>query len=296
MICKQNPANPNPTVAVIVDSAASLLPNAANRSGVYVVPMTLTLDGVSYLDGRDITPTQFYRRLKASRAIPTTSAPPPARYLDAFRLAESQRHAAILCIATAARFSAAMDSAAIAANELRRERPNLAIRLLDSQAAAGSAALAALNAWRASQSGASLAQTEQAALQVVKHVRLLAFVDTLLYLRRSGRVPAIAHAGASLLRIKPLFELANGDITTLARPRTRRSATARLLQLMRQKTTHGALHAAVMHADAPDDAQALRDRIAAEFRCAELFISEFTPVMGAHIGPGVLGVAFWSEP
>ena len=287
--------NPNPSVAVIVDSAASLPPEAANRSGVYVVPMTLTLDGASYLDGLDITPTQFYRRLKASCAIPTTSAPPPARYLEAFRLATS-RHAAILCIATAARFSAAMDSAAIAASELRRERPNLAIRLLDSQAAAGSAALAALSAWRASQSGASLAQTEHAAIQVIKRVRLLAFVDTLLYLRRSGRVPAIAHAGASLLRIKPLFELAHGDITTLARPRTRRSATARLLQLMRQKTAHGALHAAVMHADAPDDAQTLRDRIAADFHCAELFVSEFTPVMGAHIGPGVLGVAFWSEP
>ena len=179
---------------------------------------------------------------------------------------------------------------------MQRAHPNLAIRLLDSQAAAGSAALAALSAWRASQSGASLAQTEHAALQVIKQVRLLAFVDTLLYLWRSGRVPAIAHAGASLLRIKPLFELANGDITTLARPRTRRSAAARLLQLMRQKTTDGALHAAVMHADAAPDAQALRDRIAAEFRCAELFVSEFTPVMGAHIGPGVLGVAFWCEP
>ena len=59
MICKQNPANPNPTVAVIVDSAASLPPDAANRSGIYVVPMTLTLDGVFYLDGRDITPTPF---------------------------------------------------------------------------------------------------------------------------------------------------------------------------------------------------------------------------------------------
>jgi len=287
--------NPNPTVAVIVDSAASLPPDAANRRGIYVVPMTLTLDGVSYLDGCDITPTQFYRLLKASRALPTTSAPSPARYLDAFHLAAS-RYESILCIATAARFSAAMDSAAIAAAEMRRAHPNLAIRLIDSQAAAGSAALAALSAWRASQSGASLAQTEQAALQVIKQVRLLAFVDTLLYLWRSGRVPAIAHAGASLLRIKPLFELANGDITTLARPRTRRSATARLLQLMRQKTADGALHAAVMHADAAPDAQALRDSIAAEFRCAELFVSEFTPVMGAHIGPGVLGVAFWCEP
>ena len=280
--------------AIIVDSAASLPPDAANLSGIFAVPMTLTLDGASYLDGRDITPTQFYRRLRATAALPSTSAPPPARYAAAFRRAAAH-HSAILCIATGARFSAAMDSAAIAAAEFRKERPEIPVRLLDSAAAAGSVALAALNAWRAAQQGASLAATEAAAAQVLDQARLLAFVDTLRYLWKSGRVPAAAHLGASLLRIKPLFELAGGEVTTLARPRTRRSATRRMLELMRQDAAQGAIHAAVMHADAAQDAQALRDRIAADFDCVELFISEFTPVMGAHIGPGVLGVAYWRE-
>ena len=282
------------STAIIVDSAASLPPDAANLSGIFAVPMTLTLDGASYLDGQDITPTQFYRRIKATDALPATSAPPPARYAAAFRRA-AERHSAILCIATGARFSAAMDSAAIAAAEFRIERPEVPISLLDSAAAAGSVALAALNAWRTAQQGASLADTEAAATQVLERARLLAFVDTLRYLWKSGRVPAAAHLGASLLRIKPLFELAGGEVTTLARPRTRRSATRRMLELMREDAADGAIHAAVMHADAAQDAQALRARIAADFDCAELFVSEFTPVMGAHIGPGVLGVAYWRE-
>ena len=282
------------STAIIVDSAASLPPDAANLSGVFAVPMTLTLDGASYLDGQDITPTQFYRRLRAAAALPATSAPPPARYADAFRRA-AERHSAILCIATGARFSAAMDSAAIAAAEFRKQRPEVPIRLLDSAAAAGSVALAALNAWRAAQRGAPLADAEAAAARVLEQARLLAFVDTLRYLWKSGRVPAAAHLGASLLRIKPLFELAGGEVTTLARPRTRRGATRRMVELMREDAGDGAIHAAVMHADAAQDAQALRDRIAADFHYAELFVSEFTPVMGAHIGPGVLGVAYWRE-
>lgn len=282
------------STAIIVDSAASLPLDAANLSGVFIVPMTLTLDGASYLDGQDITPTQFYRRLRATDALPTTSAPPPARYAAEFRRAAAD-HSAILCIATGARFSAAMDSAAIAAAEFRKDRPEVPLRLLDSAAAAGSVALAALNAWHAAQQGASLAETDAAAAQVLERARLLAFVDTLRYLWKSGRVPAAAHLGASLLRIKPLFELAGGEVTTLARPRTRRSATRRMLELMREDDDGGAIHAAVMHADAVQDAQALRSRIAADFDCAELFVSEFTPVMGAHIGPGVLGVAYWRE-
>ena len=282
------------STAIIVDSAASLPPDAANLSGVFKVPMTLTLDGASYLDGQDITPTQFYRRLRAADALPATSAPPPARYAAAFRRA-AERHSAILCIATGARFSAAMDSAAIAAAEFSKQRPEVPIRLLDSAAAAGSVALAALNAWRAAHRGAPLADAEAAATRVLEQARLLAFVDTLRYLWKSGRVPAAAHLGASLLRIKPLFELAGGEVTTLARPRTRRGATRRMLELMREDAGDGAIHAAVMHADAAQDAQALRARIAADFHCAELFVSEFTPVMGAHIGPGVLGVAYWRE-
>ena len=105
----------------------------------------------------------------------------------------------------------------------------------------------------------------------------------------------IAHAGTSLLKIKPVFELHRGEIQSIARPRTRRRATDRLLSLMTERTASGVVHASVMQADAPDDAEALRERIASEFDCKELFVSEFTPVMGAHIGPGMMGVAFWCE-
>ena len=283
-----------PKVAIVVDSAASLPPGFAERPGIYVTPMTVTINGVSYRDGIDITTIEFYRRLRSAATPPTTSAPSATVFFDSFRLA-SEEHEAILCLTASSRFSASLDSASCAAAEAGSSLPLAEIRLLDSQAAAGSQGLAAVEAWRVAQQGATLSRVEMRAIRVVERVRLLAFVDTLRYLRRSGRVPLAAHIGASLMMIKPLFKLERSEITTLARPRTRRSAIRRMLELMRYEAGPGALHVAVMHADAPEDAERMRRSIASDFDCAELFISEFTPAMGAYIGPGLLGIAFWSE-
>ena len=283
-----------PKVAITIDSAASLPPGFAGQPGIFIVPMTVTLDGVTYRDGIDITTSEFYRRLRVTPLAPTTSAPSAAAYLDVFRKA-SEDHQSVLCITAGDRFSASFDSATLAATEAGSLLPSLEIRILDSQSAAGSQALVALEAWRAAQQGATLARAEMNAIRVIDRVSLLAFVDTLRYLRRSGRVPLAAHIGASLMMIKPLFKLQHSEITTVARPRTRRTAIRRMLELMREDIGSRAVHAAVMHADALDDAEAIRDSIARDYDCAELYISEFTPAMGAHIGPGLLGIAYWSE-
>ena len=283
-----------PRVAIATDSAASLPPGFATQPGVFIVPMNITLDGVTYLDGIDISTTEFYRRLRTTSSAPTTSAPSSAAYLDIF-LRASEDHEAILCITAGDRFSASLNAAKLAREEARNLSPSVEVQLLDSQAAAGSQALAALEAWRAAQQGATLARAEMNAIRVIERVNLLAFVDTLRYLRRSGRVPLAAHIGASLMMIKPLFRLRHSEITTVARPRTRRTAIRRMLELMRDEAGTGALHVAVMHADAIEDAESIKDSIARDYDCAELYISEFTPAMGAHIGPGLLGIAYWSE-
>lgn len=290
----QSPMPILPKVAIVVDGAASLPPGFSEHSGIFVVPMTVTIDGASYRDGIDITTTEFYRRLRSTSSSPTTSAPSSAAYLDTFRSAAEQ-YESILCITAGGRFSSSFDSAVAAAEDARSQLPDVEIRILDSKAAAGSQALAALQAWREAQQGATLARVEMNATRVVERVSLLAFVDTLRYLHRGGRVPLAAYIGASLMMIKPLFRLRRSEIATLARPRTRRTAIRRMLELMKEEAGSGVLHAAVMHADAPKDAESIRQSIADDFDCAELYVSEFAPAMGAHIGPGLLGIAFWAE-
>ena len=283
-----------PPVAIVVDSAASLPEDMAGSPQMYVVPMRVTLGGRTYMDGRDLSTTDFYRMLRESSDLPSTSAPSPESYLESIRWAADEARS-VLCLTVASHFSASFDSAMAAAREAEEAIPDLQVSVVDTGSAAGGEGLIALEAWRAARQGSGLQAVSAAAQNVMPRVRLLAFVDTLYYLWKGGRVPMIAHAGTSVLRIKPLFELAQGQVRPVARPRTRRRAMSRLLELMRERTEPSRVHAAVLHADAAGAAEELRQRVEAEFQCEELFISEFTPVMGAHIGPGLVGVAFWSE-
>lgn len=258
------------------------------------MPMGVTIDGTTYLDGRDLQTADFYRLLREAREPATTSAPSPARFVEAFRSA-SERSTAVLCLTAASRFTASQDAARTAAAEAKEALPELEVAVLDSESAAGGQGLIALEAWRTSRDGGGLDEVVAAAGRVVQKVRVVAFPDTLYYLWKGGRVPRIAHAGASLLGIKPVFEMVRGEVRTVARPRTQRRAITRLLELVNERAGQDALHATVMHADAPEAAEELRQRLEAMLPCRELFVSEFTPVMGAHIGPGLLGVAYWAE-
>ena len=277
-----------------MDSAASLPADAAELPGLYVVPMGVTIDGRTYLDGRDLQAADFYRLLREARELPTTSAPSPARFLEAFRSA-SERSAAVLCLTAASRFSASLDAARTAAAGAKEAFPGLEVVVLGSESAAGGQGLIALEAWRTSRDGGGLEEVVAAARRVIHKVRVVAFLDTLYYLWKGGRVPRIAHAGTSLLGIKPVFEMVRGEVRTVARPRTQRRAMTRLLELVNEGVERGPLHATVMHADAPEAAEELRQRLEAMHPCEELFVSEFTPVLGAHIGPGLLGIAYWWE-
>ena len=284
----------NDRVAVVADSAASLPTDMGETHGLHVVPMQLTIKDRTYLDGRDIQPAAFYGALKKLKKMPTTSAPPPASFLEAFRSA-AQESSSIICLTVSPRFSSSYDSARTAAQEAKEALPETEIAVLDSENAAGGEGLVVMEAWRAAQRGAGLQHVVAAARAVASRVSLLAFLDTLYYAWKSGRVPGLAYAGASLLKVKPLLELSRGEVRNLARSRTASRATERMLDLMRQRVGMRPIHATVMHADAGEEAERLKQRVEAEFVCEELFVSEFSPVMGAHTGPGLLGVAFWTE-
>ena len=283
-------------VAVVVDSAASLPADAVpgDDTRLYVVPMQLTLEGRTYLDGRDITPGAFYRMLRRVKGPSTTSAPSPESFLDAFRSA-ARLASSVLCLTVSPNFSSTFSSASTAVQEAKEALPNVEIALMDTESAAGGEGLVATEALRAARRGAGLQEVIDASRDVVPRVSLLAILDTLYYVWKSGRVPRIAYAGTSLLQIKPVLELHRGQVRNVARPRTTPRAIDKMLERMRSQLKPGLVHAAVIHADAVQAADELRLRVESEFPCEELYVSEFSPVMGKHTGPGLLGIAFWSE-
>ncbi len=281
--------------ALVVDSAACLPEAFAARPFVHVVPMRLIFGERDYLDGRDLTTTQFYGLLRQADVLPTTSAPSPDSYLTAFREA-AQEADSIVCLTVSSSFGGSYNAAQAAVVEAEGALPGLPVTLADSGSAAGGEALVATEAIRTIEDGGSHEEVVARIRAVVPKVTLFAFVDTLFYLWKGGRVPRLAHAGASLLQVKPLLEMSSGEIRTVGRPRTRRRATRRLIEATAARAACGRpVHLSVIHADAEQDANDLLEDLRDELNCAESFVSEFSPVMGAHTGPGLLGVASWVE-
>ncbi|MFC1915255.1 DegV family protein [Chloroflexota bacterium] len=268
-------------VAIVTDTTACIPQEQVAKYDIEVVPVQLIFEDKVYRDGLDISPSEFYALLRQAKKLPTTSASSPGPYLEAYRKA-SQRAKSILCITLSAKLSAIFNSARLAMKTAKAAIPKVTIKVLD----CGTAAAA---------SGENLNEVIETAQSTMSRVSLFATLDTLQYLVRSGRVPAAAALVNSLLKIKPIFTLNYGDAHTVALPRTIPSAMKRMLKMMGKKVIKGQpLHVAVMHADALDNAIELRNQISSRFDCTELFITEFTPVMGVHTGPGLLGVAFYS--
>jgi DegV family protein with EDD domain len=282
-------------VAVVVDSSSCLPRALLEESDIYVVPHELIIDEQSFRDGIDIEPDEFYQLLQKNQKIPSTSSPKPDAFLEAFRSASAVAEN-VVCITLSTNFSSTYSSASVAARMAEDELAGChIIKVVDSRAAAGAEGLIALEAARAAQEGADLERVLSRIEELIPKVNLLAFLDTLYYLRRSGRVPRVAAWAGSLLGIKPLTELKLGEARMVDKPRSRAKAMDRLLSVTKDRVRDRPVHVNVMHAQAADGAEHLYRRIEAEFNCQELFISEFTPVMGAHLGPGLLGIAFYTS-
>ena len=285
-------------VAIVTDSSANLPPELIHQWDISVVPALLVFRGKTFHDGLDVTPGELYRWLRINKRIPTTSAPSIGDFVRVYA-ALREKAGGIVSIHPPAGLTA-IYSTAVAASQLIDDIP---IHVVSYNAAAMGQGFVVLEAARAAAAAQERGDPTPVAMdaivahaeEVASRVSLMAVIDTLEYLYRGGRIGGAAALLGSALQIKPIVYIANGHVEVLAKPRTKRKATQFMLKQMAGQVNSHRLHAAVLHADAPEEAEALRERIAQEFDCAELYVAEFTPVMGAHTGPGLVGVAFFAE-
>jgi DegV family protein with EDD domain len=282
-------------VAIVTDTTACVPHEQVIQYDIEVVPVPLMINGITYRDGVDITPSEFYEMLRKSKKLPTTSASSPNPYLEAFHNA-SRKAPNVLCLTEPSRFSAMFNSARTAMQTAKSVLKNVTVEVIECTTAAAGQGLVALAAARAAMTGKSLKEVKQIISRVMLKINLFAMLDTLHYLARSGRVPQAAAMVNSLLNIKPIFTLNHANPHTVSLPRTMKSAIKHILKEMEDTITkQNQLHVAVMHADAMKEAITLKDMILARYECQEIYITEFTPVMGVHTGPGLVGVAFYEE-
>jgi len=283
-----------PKVAIVTDSIACLTNELVEQYKIGIVPIMLLVQGKLYRDMLDITPSEAYELFLQDPDSFNTSPSAPGHYFEAYREA-SNRAKNILCVTLSSKLSTGYDMARVAKEQAETELPETSIEVLDSQTTTAAEGFVALAAARAAAEGKSFTEVMKVAEEVRDKVSFLLVLDTIRHVYRTGRIPKVASQVGSMLKIKPILTSSSGLVRFKGVVRNREHGINRLLKMMRDKVGQSPVHVAVTHAYCPDEAERLKERISSEFNCAELWLTEFSPIMGYACGTGTLGFAFYKE-
>jgi len=283
-------------VAVVTDSTCCIPQELIERYNIHLVPALIIHEGRSYRDRIDISPTEVYKIMRKRKSLPTTSVPSPEDFLSTYREL-SQKAETILCITLTSLQSGVFNMASSAEEMAKDVIPKTVIKVIDSRAVAGSLGFIVLEAARIASQGAELVKVTEVAQSMMSKVSSFFVLDTFYYLARTGRIARAAAWAGSILNMKPIVAHfpSVGETTPVARPRTRMKAIERMLEIMTERIGDSRAHVMVEHADEFEKAEKFKATINSRFNCVELYITEFTPTMGVHAGPGVLGVSFYTD-
>ncbi len=275
-------------IAVVTDSTAYIPPELIKQYGMRVAPLAVIWDGKTLHDDVDITPAEFYARLKVSKSMPTTSQTTPEEFTKIFSPLLSEGKS-ILGVFISSTLSGTIDSAM----QVKKTMPTAPIEIVDSGSSAMALGFVALAAARAVQSGASMAEAAKVARQAAEVSNLIFVVDTLEFLHRGGRIGGARRFLGTALNLKPLLTVVDGKIDALESVRTKAKATQRMLDLVEERIgDRRPLRLSPLHAAAPEEAKALMKAAQDRFHPDECILSEVSPAIGAHVGPGTVGIAW----
>jgi len=282
-------------VAVVTDSGVNLPETVQETHQINVVPLKVILGEQTLRDGIDITPSRFYELLRAASKLPTTSQPSTGDFVEIYSRLSGEVDA-IVSIHLSELLSGTIKSA-LAARELVNHVP---IEVIDSRSASVGLGFVVLAASREGQLGGGLSEVVAAGKQLIPRINVIFVVDTLKYLHMGGRIGGASAMLGTALKIKPLLHLYEGQVNPLERVRSKCKATERMLEIMAQRLqgddSEGVLHAAVAHADREDEALELKEQVLSRFQPDEFYLSELTPAIGTHAGPGTLGRGCYVGP
>jgi len=275
-------------VAIVTDSSAYIPNDLVKEYTITVAPQVLIWGNESYDDGVDIQPTEFYTRLKNDKVMPSSSQVTPASFHKIYKRLLDEKYD-ILAILIADKLSGTIASA----KQAKEFFPDAVIQIFDSNSTAMALGFQVLAVARALAKGASLEECLALAEKARDHTGVVFTVDTLEFLRRGGRIGGAAAFLGTALNIKPILELKDGRIEPIEKVRTRKKALDRLIELVEDRSGgRRPIRLATLHANAQSDAESVLETARVKFGAIESILSEVSPVIGTHAGPGTVGLAF----
>lgn len=279
-------------VGIVTDSTSCLSASLLAAHDITVVPLRVTLGSRTAVDGVDVTSADVTRALRDRRSV-RTSRPAPAEFAAAYRAVLDAGAERVVSVHLSAALSGTWESATLAAQDFGHG----VVRVVDSRSTAMGLGFAVLSAAERAASGGSAAEVQGAATESVDATRTMFYVDTLEHLRRGGRVGTAAALFATSLSVKPLLQMVEGQIVPLEKVRTSSRAVARLAELTVQAAGRGPVDLAVHHLAAEDRARTLAEQLCDAIpQVNDCHVAELGAVIGAHLGPGVLGTVLRRRP
>ena len=279
--------------ALVTDSTAYVPAELVQKHNISVVPLILVWGDEMFEDGVDILPKEFYTRLKTAKVMPSTSQATPAKMQAIFQSLVDQGMD-VLGMFISSKLSGTMQSAMQAKDTMGGAGEK--VTLVDSQCTSMALGFQVLAAARAMDAGASLQECAAIAEKAHEKAGLFFAVDTLEFLHRGGRIGGAQRFIGSALNLKPILALKDGRVEGVERIRTKSKAQDRILELVSEQVKGKSnIRLATVHANAAEDAKILLDRAAQALNPSETFVTDLSPVVGTHAGPGTVGLAFMTD-
>jgi len=275
-------------VIVTTDSSAYLPQQYVDELGVEVIPLMLNWEGKTYRDGIDIQPDEFYTRLSQSSTLPTTSQTSVNDYVKLYQRLLDEDYAVLVMP-----ISQGISGSYFSAVQAKESFPAVPVEVVDTKLVSMALSFQVLAAARAARDGASLEECKQVAYEAYKHIGVYFVVDTLKYLHAGGRIGGGKRFMGTTLNIKPILEIRDGKIEAVKSVISISKALDAMVQLV-EKDIAGRkpVRVSVFHAQADEKARVLLDDITKRLNADESILSYVSPVIGSHVGPGTLSIAY----
>jgi DegV family protein with EDD domain len=274
---------------IVTDGAADLLPEWGKEYGIDMIPVNILFGEKSYLQGVELDNEGFYKLVEETKRIPKTSQPSPHQFVEFYRRI-AQKGDTILSIHITAKLSGTYASAVAAAEEVKDE-----FKVIPVDSAVGSLGIGLMcrEARKMDRAGRSVDEIVKYLEDIKYKVRIILTLDTLEYAKMSGRVKTLQAALASVLNVKPIAVLREGELSMAERVRTRKASLDRIIELAEDEFRGTPVYLAVVHARDPKSAQALLEQAKQHFNCRETMIGELAISIAANLGPGTVGVILY---